>query len=136
MQLVAKILVVGRDVEPFDPLRQQLLEGGFEVAACASLEHAPEMAVVEQPDLILLELRPDVPPLDALVACQLISPLPGDLDLPLVILGGVAGTVDKVALLEHGADDFISRPYDSRELLARIRALVRRSARATERRGL
>ena len=131
-----KVLVLGRAVDPLDVLGQQLEAGGFTVVDCAEPGRAADVTAAERPDLIVLDPKPPLLVLDALAVCRQLRQLLDDPQLPVLVLVDADGGLDKAGVLEHGADDVMSRPYDSRELIARLRALLRRSAGAGSQLGV
>ena len=132
--MAIQILVVDDDAELRDLLRNYLGGSGFEVSVlhdAASLERRLER---ERPDLIVLDrMMSDI---DGLTALRKLRAT-GD-DLPVIILTAKADEVDRIIGLELGADDFLGKPFNPRELLARIQAVLRRrttpSAAAPEQR--
>ena len=115
------ILVV--DDEP--TLREALVEAleadGFRVVAAADGRQALETFRAEQPDLVLLDLM--LPELSGIEVCRIIRAESG---VPIVMLTAKSDTVDVVLGLESGADDYIVKPFKPKELVARIRARMRR----------
>ncbi len=82
-----------------------------------------------KPDLILLDLR--MPGIDGFALCKRIREAPGTRDIPVVILSGVSEVDAKVNSIELGADDFITKPFDVRELRARINRILKRKSADT-----
>jgi two-component system, OmpR family, phosphate regulon response regulator OmpR len=120
--MAIQILVVDDDTDLRDLLRTYLSNYGFEVSVlhgAGSLERRLER---ERPDLIVLDLM--MSDIDGLTALRKLRAT-GD-DIPVVILTAKADDVDKIVGLELGADDFIAKPFNPRELLARIQAVLRR----------
>jgi len=102
-----------------------LLTGeGFQVEEAADGRSAVERVFLTRPDLILVDLR--LPGLDGAEICKRIRA--GRLDTPIIVISAAREEFDRVLLLELGADDFLVKPFGARELLARIRAVLRRSA--------
>ncbi|GIG24794.1 DNA-binding response regulator [Cellulomonas denverensis] len=95
---------------------------GFEPVFCADGDEALEAFRSSQPDLVLLDLM--LPGRDGTEVCRLIRAESG---VPIVMLTAKADTVDVVLGLESGADDYISKPFKPKELIARVRARMRRS---------
>jgi two-component system OmpR family response regulator len=118
------ILVV--DDEP--TLRETLVEGledeGFRVVSAADGREALARFRAEQPDLVLLDLM--LPELSGIEVCRAIRAESG---VPILMLTARDSELDKIVGLELGADDYVTKPFSLRELLARVRALLRRSER-------
>ncbi len=130
-----RILVIGRPFERLDPLRQQLEDDGFAVVAMAGFDDAADAAMLHRPDVLMLRPTSPATVLDALAVCRGIRRVLDDPQLPVILLNDADEAVDLATALEHGADEVVSRPYDPRELFARLRALFRRSAGAANRFG-
>jgi len=116
----ANILIVEDDPEISEPLAGFLREKGFSAAVAPSAEAADEMLKAGDVDLMLLDLM--LPGETGLDLCRRMPP-----NGPrIIMLTALAEPTDKVVGLELGADDYVSKPFDLRELLARIRAVLRR----------
>src|ERR1700748_3553864 len=134
--MATQILVIDDDPELRDLLRDYLNRQGMEVSVlhdAASLERRLER---ERPDLIVLDLM--MPGVDGLTALRQLRAT-GD-DIPVIMLTARADDVDRIVGLELGADDYLGKPFNPRELLARIQAVLRRrktipSAAAAEQRA-
>jgi DNA-binding response OmpR family regulator len=116
-----RVLVVEDDEEIADVLRRSLRSEGYEVQTSADGVEALDMAVGFVPDLVVLDLG--LPRLDGVEVCR---QLRADGDVPILMLTARAETEDRVAGLDSGADDYLVKPFERQELLARIRALLRR----------
>ena len=118
------ILVV--DDEPIlrETLVEELRDEGFRVVAAADGRAAVERFRQDQPDLVLLDLM--LPELSGIEVCRIIRAESG---VPILMLTARDAELDKVVGLELGADDYVTKPFSLRELLARIRALLRRTER-------
>ncbi|HXI02871.1 MAG TPA: response regulator transcription factor [Candidatus Saccharimonadales bacterium] len=103
-------------------------QGGFEVVSEVTGESGLARARGELFDLILLDLM--LPGMDGLEVCRALRSEPATSRIPIVVITARVEESDKVAGLEVGADDYITKPFSPRELLARIRAHLRREARA------
>jgi two-component system, OmpR family, response regulator len=124
--MATQILVIDDDQELRDLLRDYLTRQGIEVSVlhdAASLERRLER---ERPDLIVLDLM--MPGVDGLTALRQLR-ASGD-DIPVIMLTARADDVDRIVGLELGADDYLGKPFNPRELLARINAVLRRQAAA------
>lgn len=128
-----QILVVDDNAAVRDSLRRSLSFEGYEVRTAEDGLEALDAAQEHMPDAIVLDLQ--MPRLDGLETCRRLRAR-GD-DVPVLMLTARDGTRDRVTGLDVGADDYLPKPFALEELLARLRALLRRSAaRAGERRSL
>ncbi|WP_053940769.1 acid response regulator transcription factor ArsR [Helicobacter ailurogastricus] len=116
-----KILMIEDDVELAEILSEFLGRHGIEVVNCDEPYTGISAATTQQYDLLLLDLT--LPNLDGLEVCKRISK---QKDIPIIISSARNDLNDKVEALECGADDYIPKPYDPKELLARIQSLLRR----------
>jgi len=124
---MAKILIADDDQIIAEVLAFTLRRAGFEISlACDGLE-ALQKYVSEQPDLIILDLN--LPRLDGLGVCSRVR---AESSLPIIMLTASNAEDDMVAALEAGADDYITKPFSPRQLVARARAVLRRSGREPE----
>jgi two-component system KDP operon response regulator KdpE len=120
-----RILVVDDEPQIRRVMRTTLVANGYEMGEARSGEDALEMLRVERYDLVLLDVN--MPALDGIATCRAIrSERPG-LDLAIIMLTVKNAEKDKVEALDAGADDYITKPYSTPELLARIRAALRRT---------
>src|SRR5579883_1623872 len=118
------ILVIDDDESLRDTIGLMLEQEGFRPLLAADGKTGYERALTAKPDLILVDLR--LPGMSGIeISKQLRA---GNVNTPIIVLSAVGEEVDKVLLLEIGADDYVVKPFGARELLARIRALLRRSA--------
>jgi DNA-binding response OmpR family regulator len=119
------VLVVDDDPDVRAAVRDVFLDEGFRVIEAATGCEARDLVTAEQPDVVLLDLGlPDVSGLDVL------SEVARTTDVPVVVLTGRLGETDTVVGLDLGADDYVTKPFRGRELLARVNAVLRRSRRA------
>jgi DNA-binding response OmpR family regulator len=95
---------------------------GYEVLTASDGKTAVELAASESPDLVMLDVR--MPGLDGFEACQRIRRFS---KVPIIMLTALAEEVDKVRGLDAGADDYVTKPFSVEELLARVRAALRRA---------
>ncbi len=101
---------------------RKVLEGaGYETLTASNGETALELAAVEAPDLILLDIR--LPDMDGYAVCQHIREFS---KVPIIMLTALSDGSDKVRGLDTGADDYVTKPFGAPELLARVRAVLRR----------
>lgn len=120
-----KILIV-EDMESVINLLRSLLEReGFEVTTAQDGLEALEAVRREKPDLMLLDLI--LPGIDGLEVCRRIRADPVTTHLPIIILSGKEEETDKVIGLEIGADDYITKPFQANELVARVKSRLRRT---------
>src|SRR5262245_46542349 len=119
----AKILIV--DDEPFnvDYLQQELGDLGYKTISAANGQEALQKAAAEAPDLILLDVM--MPVMDGFTACRLLKESEATQLIPVVIMTVLRETEDRIKGIEAGADDFLSKPVDRRELIARIQTAVK-----------
>ncbi len=120
---MTRILVVEDEESYRDPLAYLLRKEGFEVALAATGPVALEEFDRTVPDLVLLDLM--LPGMSGTDVCRAIRTRSS---VPVIMLTAKDGEIDKVVGLEIGADDYVTKPYSSRELLARIRAVLRRTS--------
>jgi len=115
------ILVVEDDLVLRETLVYNLAKQGYDVNAAVDGRQAVEMARQRPPDLVLLDIM--LPKLDGFEVCRLLRQ---ELRAPIIMLTARTDEVDKVVGLEVGADDYLTKPFSMRELLARIKAQLRR----------
>jgi two-component system, OmpR family, response regulator RegX3 len=124
---VTRILVVEDEESLSDPLSYMLRKEGFEVALAESGPAALEEFDRRGADLVLLDLM--LPGLSGTEVCRALRSRSA---VPVIMLTAKDGEVDKVVGLELGADDYVTKPYSARELVARIRAVLRRHGEPDE----
>ncbi|MBE1443873.1 response regulator YycF [Paenibacillus sp. OAS669] len=122
---MAKILVVDDEQPIADILKFNLEKEGHEVICAYDGGMAVELAFKEEPDLILLDLM--LPVKDGMDVCREVRVR---LNTPIIMLTAKDNEIDKVLGLELGADDYVTKPFGTRELLARVKAHLRRQAKA------
>ncbi|MDD4954004.1 MAG: response regulator transcription factor [Candidatus Omnitrophica bacterium] len=120
-----KILIIEDEKDIIKMLDYNLKKDGFRVASCRDGEEALDLAVSEHPDLILLDLM--LPGMDGLEVCKTLKKEAKTSGIPIIMLTARAQEADKVVGLELGADDYVTKPFSPRELLARIKAVLRRA---------
>ena len=116
-----RVLVVEDDTDIADVLRRSLRNEGYEVRTSADGVDALDVAAGFVPDLVVLDLG--LPRLDGIEVCRRLRE---EGDVPILMLTARAETEDRVTGLDSGADDYLAKPFERQELLARIRALLRR----------
>ncbi|HNT77006.1 MAG TPA: response regulator transcription factor [Anaerolineae bacterium] len=119
--MAEKILVVEDELVLRETLMYNLVRQGYEVSAAADGLQAVAMARQAPPDLILLDIM--LPKMDGFEVCRLLRQ---ELRAPIIMLTARTDEVDKVVGLEVGADDYLTKPFSMRELLARVKAQLRR----------
>lgn len=117
-----KILIVDDDTNICELLRLYLEKDGFETVLASDGEQAIYVFQKAKPDLILLDIM--LPKLDGWQVCREIRKIS---DTPIIMLTAKGETFDKILGLELGADDYVSKPFDAKEVIARIKAVLRRS---------
>lgn len=122
-----KILIADDDPQIVRALRITLRASGYDVIAAADGATAIQAAIEQKPDLFMIDLG--MPQLDGI---EVITAVRGWSSAPILVVSGRAGSADKVAALDAGADDYVTKPFAIDELLARIRALSRRVAPAAD----
>ncbi|BFH71659.1 MAG: response regulator YycF [Paenibacillus dendritiformis] len=121
-----KILVVDDEQPIADILKFNLEKEGYEVICAFDGGAAVELALSEKPDLILLDLM--LPVKDGMDVCREIRQ---HLHMPIIMLTAKDTELDKVLGLEMGADDYVTKPFSTREMLARVKAHLRRQNKAS-----
>jgi len=116
-----RVLIVEDEDAIAEPLAAGLVREGFEVERAATGQEALD---AEAPDVVLLDLR--LPDMDGFEVCRRIR---ARSDVPIIVVSARGEEVDRVVGLELGADDYVVKPFGLRELIARIRAVTRRSSR-------
>jgi two-component system alkaline phosphatase synthesis response regulator PhoP len=123
--LARKILVVDDEAVLVETIAYNLEQAGYRVVTASDGNSALEAARSECPDLILLDIM--LPGIDGLEVCRQLRRESNTATTPIVMLTAKSDEIDKVVGLEVGADDYVTKPFGRRELLARVRALLRRA---------
>jgi len=118
-----KILCVDDETYNRDLLRAVLTPRGYEVLEAADGQQALEILGQNRPDLILLDVM--MPGMDGYAVCRAIKADPGLLNIPVVMITALTAKTERIKSIEAGAEDFISKPFDQAEVLARIAMLLR-----------
>ena len=118
-----KILIVDDDLNICELLRLYLEKDGFETVFANDGEQAVFYAQKYSPDLILLDIM--LPTLDGWQVCRQIRKT---METPIIMLTAKGETFDKILGLELGADDYVTKPFDTKEVIARVKAVLRRSS--------
>lgn len=119
-----KILVVDDEQSIRELLEFNLKKNGYETLTAADGREALQKA--EGTDLILLDLM--LPEIDGIEVCRRLKAAARTADIPIIMLTAKAEEVDRIIGLEMGADDYVAKPFSMRELMARIKAVLRRSS--------
>ena len=122
-----RILVADDDPQILRALRITLTARGYDVVTAVDGREALDAAIAQHPDLMVLDLG-----MPGLTGIEVIEAVRGWSQLPILVVSGRSDSFDKVDALEAGADDYVTKPFAADELLARIRALSRRTPAATD----
>lgn len=120
MNTPARVIVVDDDASIRDAIADCLLLHGYQVRAATDAAGLDLLLLNERPDAIILDWM--MPGEDGLSVCRRLQARA----IPILMLSAMGATPDRVIGLEMGADDYLAKPFDPRELLARVRALLRR----------
>ncbi|MGZ3586043.1 MAG: response regulator [Candidatus Limnocylindrales bacterium] len=120
------ILVVDDEPTLLETLAENLQQEGYGVSLAADGREALTRFRADRPDLVILDLM--LPELSGVEVCRIIR---AESAVPILMLTAKEGEIDKVVGLEVGADDYVTKPFSLRELLARVRALLRRTDQQT-----
>jgi len=121
----AKILIVEDDRNLLDTIKYNLHKEGYEVVTADDGAKAIEIARTEKPDLIILDVM--LPEVSGLEVCRILRK---ETTTPILMLTARVEETDKIVGLEIGADDYMTKPFSLRELIARVRAMLRRTRMA------
>jgi len=125
-----KILIVEDEKDIVKMLDYNLKKEGFRTINASDGEDALDLANREHPDLILLDLM--LPGIDGLEVCKTLKSDSKTKHIPIIMLTAKTQEADKIVGLELGADDYVTKPFSPRELIARIKAVLRRSKEKEE----
>ena len=120
----AKILIVEDERDIVELLQYHLQESGFETDYVRNGADALHRAVEKSPDLILLDLM--LPEVDGLIVCRLLKNDPRTKNIPIVMVTAKTEARDRIAGLELGVDDYITKPFSPKEVVLRVSAVLRR----------
>ncbi len=121
-----RILLVDDEEDILELVRYNLVKNGYRVTCVTSGEQAVEKLKEETPRIILLDLM--LPGMDGLDVCRKLRNNPATVGIPIIMITAKGEDADIVTGLELGADDYLTKPFSPRVLLARIRAILRRNA--------
>jgi DNA-binding response OmpR family regulator len=121
-----RILIIDDDADLNALLTEYLARFGHQLRSATSAARGLQELRRELPDLVILDIM--LPDVDGLTLCREIS---GEFDVPIVMLTARGEVADRVLGLELGADDYLAKPFEPRELVARIQSVIRRSSNRT-----
>lgn len=125
-----KILIVEDEADIRELLRYSLTQEGYAVEEAADGAEALERITRRAPDLVLLDLM--LPRMSGLELCRRLRANPDTASLPVMVVTAKGAEVDRILGLEMGADDYVVKPFSPREVVARVKALIRRTHAAPE----
>ena len=119
-----KVLIIEDDRDIAEMIEYNLKEEGYETFSALNGEDGIALAGKKRPDLIILDIM--LPIIDGFEVCRILKNDEMVAHIPIIILSAKSQETDKVVGLELGADDYVTKPFSPRELIARIRAILRR----------
>jgi phosphate regulon transcriptional regulator PhoB len=119
-----KILVVDDEPDAIELIQYNLRAAGYDVVTAADGEEALKKARATNPSLVLLDVM--LPEVDGLEVCKTLRREPATATVPIIMLTAKAAEIDRVLGLELGADDYVTKPFSPRELILRVKSLLRR----------
>lgn len=122
-----KLLIADDDPQMLRALRITLSAHGYDVTTASDGSAALDAAIRTHPDLVVIDLG-----MPGLTGLEVIEALRGWTEVPILVVSGRSESWDKVEALDAGADDYVTKPFSADELLARLRALSRRTPTATD----
>jgi len=120
-----KVLIVEDEPDILEMVRYNLTQAGFEVEAVENGELVQKMVQEDRPDLVILDLM--LPGIDGLEVCKRLKQDADTREIPILMLTARKEEIDRIVGLELGADDYVVKPFSPRELVLRIRAILRRN---------
>jgi two-component system KDP operon response regulator KdpE len=127
MNAAARVLVCDDEPQILRALRVVLREAGFETIPAATAEEALDRAAIRPPDAAIVDLV--LPDGDGIEVCRRLREWS---QMPIIVLSAVGEEAEKVRALEAGADDYVTKPFGPRELVARLQAALRRAGRPAD----
>src|SRR5471030_544386 len=127
--MATRVLVVEDDPDIAELVARYLDKAGFAIERAASGRDALQAIKARPPDLLVLDLM--LPHVDGLEVCRLVRANDKTAAIPIIMLTARAEESERIVGLELGADDYLAKPFSPNELVARVRALLRRAARGT-----
>ena len=125
----SKILIVEDDHNIVELLTYNLEQEGYDVRVALDGADALQRVAADVPDLVILDLM--LPEIDGLEVCRLLKRSPQTAVIPVIMLTAKVEEIDRIVGLELGADDYIAKPFSPREVVLRVRAVLRRIASRT-----
>jgi two-component system phosphate regulon response regulator PhoB len=119
-----RILIVEDEKDVVDLLMLNLRKAGFKVRSTADGASGLEKTRAERPDLLILDLM--LPKIPGLEVCKILKSDPATRSIPILMLTARAEEIDRIIGLEFGADDYVTKPFSPREIILRIKAILRR----------
>jgi phosphate regulon transcriptional regulator PhoB len=119
-----RILIIEDDHDIVEMLEYNLSQAGYETFSALNGEDGVGLAAKEKPDLVILDIM--LPIIDGFEVCRTLKNDDTTAHIPIIILSAKSQETDKVVGLELGADDYVTKPFSPRELIARTRAILRR----------
>ena len=123
--MASKILIVEDEPDIVELLVYNLDQAGFKTEAVFNGADALDRVKIEPPDLVLLDLL--LPEVDGLEVCRTLKRDPETASIPIIMLTAKGEAIDRIVGLELGADDYITKPFSPREVMLRVRAVLRRA---------
>jgi two-component system alkaline phosphatase synthesis response regulator PhoP len=121
---MSKILIVDDEQDIVELLSYNLEKEGFKTVKAFDGEAALKIVKTQKPDMVILDLM--LPKMNGLDVCRALRSNPETANLPIIMLTAKTDEVDKIIGLENGADDYITKPFSIKELIARVRSILRR----------
>ena len=125
-----KILIIEDETDVADLLTLNFRKAGFRVSTAANGASGLQKARDDRPDFIILDLM--LPKMSGLEVCRILKSDTATSQIPILMLTAKAEEVDRIVGLEFGADDYVTKPFSPREVVLRIRAILRRGEKADE----
>src|SRR6478672_6221308 len=125
-----KILIIEDESDVADLLEMGLRKSGFKTTAAADGASGLQKARDNRPDFIILDLM--LPKMSGLEVCRILKSDAATSRIPILMLTAKAEEIDRIVGLEFGADDYVTKPFSPREIVLRIRAILRRAETASE----
>ncbi|MCX5781683.1 MAG: response regulator transcription factor [Elusimicrobia bacterium] len=125
-----KIHIIDDDDQIRSLLEDVFKEEGYMVISSADTEEGYKKVLKSQPDLVILDIK--IPRIGGIELCRLIRSNPQTKNVPIIMLTVESSETDKIIGLEMGADDYVTKPFNNKELIARVKSLLRRVERKEE----
>jgi two-component system phosphate regulon response regulator PhoB len=125
-----KILIIEDESDVADLLTLNLRKGGFKISTAADGASGLQTARDDRPDLVILDLM--LPKMSGLEVCKILKSDTATAGIPILMLTAKAEEIDRIVGLEFGADDYVTKPFSPREVMLRIRAILRRGEKPEE----